>query len=114
RHPVRLISVAAFDGAVPLSDPFTGAEVTEIAWRPEDALPFPLCISSVTDEALGAFTVAEVSVARGNIVFADHGRSVSDEAIGRVPTADLAWDGACGGDPCAATDADEIAPRFRP
>ncbi|WP_129793259.1 putative baseplate assembly protein [Sphingosinicella sp. CPCC 101087] len=114
RHPVRLVSVDALDGAAPRTDPVTGAPVTEIEWRAEDALPFALCISTVTDEAFGATTVPEVSVARGNIVLADHGRTVRDEALGLVPAADLAWAGPCGGDPCAPTDLRQIAPRFRP
>jgi hypothetical protein len=114
RHPVRLVSAQAFDGAAPLADPVTGALITEIAWRPEDALPFPLCLSAITDEAFGAVAVPEVSVARGNIVLADHGRTIADEPIGTVPAADLAWAAPCAGDACEEREPQEIAPRFRP
>lgn len=114
RHPVRLVAADAFDGANPLVDPVTLDPVTEISWREEDALPFPVCTSSVTDEAFGAAAVPEVSVARGNVVLADHGRSIVGEPLGTVPGADLAWAGPCGGDPCARPAPDEIAPRFRP
>jgi|AraplaMF_Col_mMF_1032025.scaffolds.fasta_scaffold00035_119 hypothetical protein len=114
RHPVRLTLANAMDGAVPLADPVTGSEITEIAWRDEDALPFPVCLSSITDEAFGAAVVPEVSVARGNIILADHGRTILDENLGRVPASDLAWAGPCGGDPCNRTTPASIPPRFRP
>ena len=34
-------------------DPLTGNEFTHIEWGDEDALPFPLCLSSRTDEEHG-------------------------------------------------------------
>ncbi|MDF0545070.1 putative baseplate assembly protein [Sphingobium sp. H39-3-25] len=114
RHPVRLTSVDAFVGANPLTDPVTGDEVTEIVWEAEDALPFPLCLSAIADEALGAAEIPEVSVARGNIVLVDHGRTIDEEDLGAVPIADLEWAGPCGGDPCARDTADILPPRFRP
>jgi hypothetical protein len=114
RHPVRLTLANALKGATPLTDPVTGAPITEIAWRDEDALPFPLCISSITDEAFGAASVPEVSVARGNIVLVDHGRTILDEALGIVPGSDLTWAGQCGGDPCTRVEPMAIPPRFRP
>ncbi len=66
RHAVRLT------GVTPTTDPLfpDGDALVEIEWAPQDALPFPLCLS--TD------TVAVVSVARGNVVLADHGRTVSE------------------------------------
>ncbi len=74
RHAVRLSDVTAgsdeiggrFD-APPDSAP---RPVTEITWFDEDALPFPLCLSSDTYD--------DVSVALGNIVLADHGRTIDD------------------------------------
>jgi hypothetical protein len=60
--------------------------VTEIAWAVEDALPFPLCLSARTDAAHGRRYVDGVSVARGNIVLADHGRTLpGEEPIGAPP-----------------------------
>ncbi len=58
--------------------------VTEIEWGEDDALPFPLCISSLSDEEHGLISLERVSVALGNIVLADHGRTVrprSDKAL---------------------------------
>lgn len=87
RHAVRLVA----DGA-PGIDPVTSAQVIEIDWHPDDALPFPICVSSVTDVDHGAQPITHVSVAWGNIVLADHGRTLGDpleemtEAIGAVST----------------------------
>lgn len=114
RHAVRLTSATAFEGGNPLTDPVTGDQITEIVWDAEDALPFPLCLSSIADEALGAAEIPEVSVARGNIVLVDHGRSIRGEALGAVPASDLAWAGPCGGDPCDRVTPATLPPRFRP
>lgn len=66
------------------TQPLTGVEVTEIAWGADDALPFPLCVSATTED--GAFLPA-VSILLGNLVLADHGRSVV-QVLPRVPDAD--------------------------
>lgn len=63
RHAVRLthvIPAAPGDDDVP-----PGAEV-DVVWFDEDALPFPVCLSSGPNR--------DVSVARGNVVLADHGQ----------------------------------------
>jgi hypothetical protein len=67
RHVVRLTSVRKFspdDPTAPLIDPLTGTAITEIAWAAEDGLPFPLCISAVTDADHGEVYLDNVSVAR--------------------------------------------------
>lgn len=76
RHVVRVIR------ADRRTDPLDDTPVVEIAWHAADALPFPLCISarSDRDERLD-----RVSVAQGNLVPADHGRTVVDEALPVVP-----------------------------
>jgi hypothetical protein len=56
--------------------------VLEIEWAREDALPFPLCISAVGGEECKL--LEPVSVARGNVFLADHGRRVF-EGVGSVP-----------------------------
>ena len=114
RHAVRLTLANAFSAAGPLADPVSGGLITEIGWRAEDALPFALCLSSITDELFGAAAIAEVSIARGNIVLADHGRTITHEPLGIVPAADLFWARGCGGDPCVHDVPGEIAPRFQP
>jgi hypothetical protein len=56
-----------------------GQQITEIGWSSEDALPFPVCISTITDEAHGKQYIEDVSIAHGNIVLADHGITIKDE-----------------------------------
>lgn len=79
RHAVRLISVT------PDYDPLDGTPVVEIVWSSDDALPFPLCISSMTDAGHGCEYKEDISVARGNVVWVDHGRTVPPEDLGVVP-----------------------------
>ena len=68
RHVVRLTRVTE------TFDPVLRVALLEVEWAPEDALPFPLCLS-----ARGPAPECEwlecVSVARGNILLVDHGRS---------------------------------------
>jgi hypothetical protein len=86
RQAVRLRSVRATVNGARLTDPLYGAEITEIEWHPEDALRFPVRVSSER-EADGQYS-DRVSVARGNVVLLDHGRSMADtelEDLGAVP-----------------------------
>jgi hypothetical protein len=62
RHVVRLTRVRAN------FDPLTKTDVVDIQWAAEDALPFPLCLQQVQGHP--------ASIARGNIVLADHGHAV--------------------------------------
>jgi hypothetical protein len=56
--------------AEPARDPVLGVDLTRVEWHAEDALAFPVCVS-VADEPGAA--PRTVSVARGNLVLADHG-----------------------------------------
>lgn len=116
RHAVRLSEVVYNDSAGdPLRDPIVdGPEITEIVWHREDALPFAFCISSRTDPEHGRRYIEDVSVARGNIVLADHGLTLADEALGTVPRATLFRPAAAAEDRCEAIDRDPVEPRFRP
>jgi hypothetical protein len=79
RHVVLLLRVTpGTDALAPAQD------VTELEWGADDALPFPLCISStVPDEHGLPHPVDGVSQAFGNVVLADHGVSV-DEGLPKV------------------------------
>jgi hypothetical protein len=77
RQVVRLTAVAkALD---PLEiDPKNHTRptlLTQVTWAPEDALTFPLCLSA---KLADASVVEGISVARGNLVLADHGETVSE------------------------------------
>jgi hypothetical protein len=76
RHVVRLTQVAL------THDPIDNTAVVEIAWDSADALPFPLCLSTV----IGNISVADVSIARGNIALADHGVTQPAEDLPIVDT----------------------------
>jgi hypothetical protein len=82
RHIVRLT------GAMSGVDPLDGTEVVEVTWDAADALPFPLCVSGRTGAAHGNRYLEGVSVARGNLVPADHGRSLQGADLPPVPVAD--------------------------
>jgi hypothetical protein len=47
--------------------------------RRRDALPFLFCLSGRTDAEHGRRYVDGVTVARGNVVLADHGRTITDD-----------------------------------
>lgn len=109
RHAVRLTKVE--NG---LTDELTGTAITEIRWAEEDALPFPVCISSAIDETLGGGLARRVSHALGNVVLADHGETIRDEALGSVPEPHLFLVREDGDDPCAKPPPRPVPPRFRP
>ncbi len=72
RQVVRLTDVKS------ASDPLTGGPpipLTLVTWAREDRLTFPLCLSArLPDNGV----VEGVSVARGNLVLADHGQTMSE------------------------------------
>src|SRR5262249_25647779 len=77
RQVVRLTQVErAVDPLEP--DPVTlvrPTTLTKVTWARHDALTFPLCLSvKLPDNSV----VNNISVARGNLVLADHGQTVSE------------------------------------
>jgi hypothetical protein len=76
----------------PVIDPLKGQAYVEIEWSAEDALPFPFCLTTkVKKKESGVFeAVRDVSIALGNIVLADHGRTIPErsfpkEDLGKIP-----------------------------
>lgn len=97
-------------------DPLTLQPIVKIEWDREDALPFPFCISSPrTATELAEDVFEDVSIAQGNIVLADHGRTIPTEPFaGVVPTPNrfrVALDEPCF---CEEPEDDVIVPRYRP
>ncbi|MEV7084826.1 putative baseplate assembly protein [Streptomyces sp. NPDC093085] len=68
RQAVRLLTVA------PGVDRLAGQPVLEVTWAARDALAFAFCLS--TRGGPRCEPVGEVSVARGNVVLVDHGRTL--------------------------------------
>lgn len=80
RHAVRLTRVE------PRLDELYDQPVVEIEWAAEDALPFTLCLSAVA-RAPECLYLEDVSVARGNVILVDHGRTSQPEFL-KVPDAE--------------------------
>ena len=102
RHAARLTKVTRS------MDPLTRQFIVEIEWAEEDALPFPLCISSIKEE--DCTLIPDVSVVRGNVILVDHGERAEDD-LDRVPTETLLPD--CG-DECSPREVLKIAGWYRP
>ena len=116
---MRLIDVRCRDAnREVLTDPLTHAAITEISWAKEDALSFPLCISSRTDKDHDEKYIEDVTIARGNIVLADHGRRVLPEEAGLVPPSvpepTLLMVPPAGCDYCEPKVREPVPPRYRP
>lgn len=81
RHVVRLSRVT------PVVDPLRSAQdagtLYDVAWDRADALPFALTLSTL-DPNRGCASIDDVSVARGNVLRAEHGRWIEDEPLGEV------------------------------
>jgi hypothetical protein len=91
------------------------ASVTEIQWSADDALPFPICISSFYLDSTGTgHSVANVSVAFGNVVLADHGLSVLSTDLGTVPPPCLRLPPNPAANRCQPTLPVTLPVRFRP
>ncbi len=121
RWAVRLASATTVDkSGQPLQDPAavnSGSArtyLTSIAWQTADALPFPLCLSSVTDAMHGSRPLAGISVARGNVLPADQGEWTANESLGTVPPLPPSPVAGMGCNCAAAPGALTPRPRFRP
>jgi hypothetical protein len=115
RHTVRLTAVeAGLSDELTIPDGGPASPITEIRWAEEDALPFPFCISSTLDEELGGEPVTRVSHALGNIVLADHGRTVSGEELPDVPQPHLSLVPESSGDPCKRAEPVPVPVRYHP
>lgn len=68
RQAVRLTSVT------PALDRIEDQPVLEVTWAAEDALRFPLCLT--TRGGRDCLPVEDVTLARGNVVLVDHGRTL--------------------------------------
>lgn len=103
RHAVRLTNV------MPGVDQLLGKQVLEIEWAAQDALPFSLCLSARLP-APDCRVIDNVSLARGNVVLVDHGRTLS-EPLGPVDTKARIGECACEG---SVVESVLIAAPFRP
>jgi len=88
--PVRLTRVSAVEDTLyPVGGGAEGTDprptpLLEVEWHPADALPFPLCLSAL-GPAPACARMRGISVALGNVVLVDHGRSIGPVELGTVP-----------------------------
>lgn len=104
RQAVRLTRVE------PRVDTLYDQPVVEIEWAEEDALLFTLCLSAIS-EAPSCRYLEDVSVARGNVILVDHGRTMRPETW-EVPEAEEQQAGCLGVDEPRETILKSV--RFRP
>ncbi len=97
RHVVRLTRVEPREDRLILTDDGLPTPVLEIEWLRQDALPFPLCISSIGD-APDCKYIDPVSVARGNLILADQGETVEQD-LGSVEGVETGAECDCEGHP---------------
>jgi hypothetical protein len=130
RCAVRLTQVAFQDASGnPLVDPLfedkTGkpiqspaqkpTPITEIQWSQDDALRFPLCISSTFVGSNGdKQPLTDVSQAFGNVVLADHGLSFRGKSLGTVPGPQIFFPPDPAADRCQDKLPTPLPVRFRP
>jgi hypothetical protein len=89
--------------------------VTEIQWGAEDALRFPVCISSTfLDSSNQETTLTDVSIAFGNVVLADHGLSVANVPLPTVPAPKIFYPPDPSADRCKPTWPVALPIRYRP
>lgn len=96
-----------FDVVAPADAPL---DVTRIAWDAADALPFALCLGVAERPGL------PMSVALGNVLLADHGRSLPPETLPAVPRAAVPHyaRSSRSADACAHPPPEPVPLRYRP
>ena len=129
RCAVRLTAVATTNAAgSPLVDPLFDVNgtvitssaqqpqpVTEIQWSTDDALPFPVCISSTiagSDDKETA--LPNVSVVLGNVILADNGLTMPASDLGVVPAPSLYYAPSPAAAQCGPRVKSPLPVRFRP
>jgi hypothetical protein len=103
RQAVRLTAVTE------LVDEVCAQPVLDVEWAREDALSFALCLSILDPE--DCCPLHDVSVARGNVVLVDHGRTLTACGGEREP---LPWPPADPGDPSCEAIGRPADPVARP
>ncbi|MGH9908968.1 MAG: putative baseplate assembly protein [Pyrinomonadaceae bacterium] len=116
RHAVRLIKVTPGEDQlikqkIQGSDQDWPTPLVEIEWAPEDALPFHLCLSARLP-APKCKLISDISVALGNVVLVDHGRTIeTPEDLGQVGKKGIHGECRCEG---SVMDLTTVPDTFRP
>jgi hypothetical protein len=83
--------------AEPANDPLAGKALIHVEWAAADALTFPVCVASINPQS--GVAISGVSVARGNLAIAYHGRPIDEGYPQALPPPP----GAAGVDPDAVS-----------
>jgi hypothetical protein len=116
RCAVRLTYVSEPGLTDPLTTDCCGRPVPirEIRWSSDDALAFPLCISSTLPGGANSQPLENVSIALGNIVLADHGLSIPAKSLGSVLASWITLPPDPSADRCSRPAATPLPARYRP
>jgi len=85
RHAVRLTGVKPGEDTLRKTKDGSPTHYLKIEWAAEDSLPFTFCISAIGG-APDCVYLENVSVARGNVILVDHGKTQPEECFGPVST----------------------------
>jgi hypothetical protein len=110
RQAVRLKRISPGHDPITKSAEGAPAPYVEIEWAAEDALQFSFCISAI-GAAPECKYIENISVARGNVLLVDHGKTLDPEDLGTVPTLQTEAACECANEP---SDVQYIAGRFHP
>ena len=84
RWAVRLVSVTNGQDLVLRGPDGAPTPYVDITWGQADALPFPLCLSAISDGPDCRY-YTDITVARGNVLLVDHGQTMPPVDLGTVP-----------------------------
>lgn len=110
RQAVRLTRVTPGEDKLRKTKDGRPTPYVEVEWAPEDALPFTFCISAI-GAAPDCDYLDNVSVARGNVILTDHGKTQNPEDFGPVPISKTDASCECVGEP---GDVQILPGRFSP
>jgi hypothetical protein len=110
RWAVRLTKVTASQDPVYPGPDAKPTTLVEVEWGKQDALPFPLCISAI-GPAPSCSYIDNLSVARGNVVLVDHGRTLPSEDLHSVTATSTQATCDCAGEP---SEVQMIPAKFQP
>ena len=92
RHAIRITRVTQGEDKLIQTKDGLPTPYVVIEWAPEDALPFTFCISAIGAPPDCVY-LENVSVAHGNVILVDHGKTQPVECFGPVGT--IAVDAEC-------------------
>ena len=110
RQAVRIAKVTPGEDALFHDANGRSTPILDIEWAREDALQFTFCVSTI-GPAPQCLYLSDISVAHGNVILVDHGKTQPSEPLGTVPTITTNATCECAGE---SADVQVIAGRICP